>query len=183
VATELPFQSGKSSRDPFNEVLLDVAVTCPDGTTLTMPTFCAGENTWWVRFASTQPGTHRYRTICNDTGNSDLHGCEGVIEVAPYQGDNPLFQHGPLRMSQNRRHFEHRDGTPFLWLADTWWMGLCKRLEFPQEFQLLAADRLHKGFSVIQIVAGLYPDMPPFDPRGANEAGFPWTERRNWGQV
>ncbi|MGH9662853.1 MAG: DUF4038 domain-containing protein, partial [Bryobacteraceae bacterium] len=31
-----------------------------------------------------------------------------------------------------------------------------------------------KGFTVVQIVAGLYPDMPPFDPRGANEAGFPW---------
>jgi len=31
-----------------------------------------------------------------------------------------------------------------------------------------------KGFTVIQIIAGLYPDMPPFDPRGANEAGFPW---------
>jgi hypothetical protein len=26
----------------------------------------------------------------------------------------------------------------------------------------------------VQIVAGLYPDMPGFDPRGANEAGFPW---------
>jgi hypothetical protein len=38
----------------------------------------------------------------------------------------------------------------------------------------LAADRKEKGFTVIQIVAGLYPDMPPFDPRGANEAGFPW---------
>jgi hypothetical protein len=38
----------------------------------------------------------------------------------------------------------------------------------------LAADRVSKGFTVIQIIAGLYPDMPPFDPRGANEAGFPW---------
>ena len=26
----------------------------------------------------------------------------------------------------------------------------------------------------MQIVAGLYPDMEPFDERGANEAGFPW---------
>jgi hypothetical protein len=32
-----------------------------------------------------------------------------------------------------------------------------------------------KGFSVVQIVAGLYPDMPQFDARGANEAGFPWA--------
>ena len=33
---------------------------------------------------------------------------------------------------------------------------------------------MRKGFTVIQIIAGLYPDMPPFDPRGANEAGYPW---------
>ncbi|HEV2273222.1 MAG TPA: DUF4038 domain-containing protein, partial [Acidobacteriaceae bacterium] len=31
-----------------------------------------------------------------------------------------------------------------------------------------------KGFTVVQIVAGLYPDMEPYDERGANEAGFPW---------
>ena len=27
---------------------------------------------------------------------------------------------------------------------------------------------------MIQIIAGLYPDMPAFDRRGANEAGYPW---------
>ncbi len=27
---------------------------------------------------------------------------------------------------------------------------------------------------MVQIVAGLYPEMPPLDPRGANEAGLPW---------
>ena len=53
-------------------------------------------------------------------------------------------------------------------------MGLSHRLKWPDEFKLLTADRVSKGFNVVQIVAGLYPDMPPFDPRGANEAGFPW---------
>ncbi|PYJ02802.1 MAG: alpha-L-rhamnosidase [Verrucomicrobia bacterium] len=53
-------------------------------------------------------------------------------------------------------------------------MGLCHRLQWPDEFKTLTADRAAKGFNVVQIVAGLYPDMPPFDPRGANEAGFPW---------
>jgi len=53
-------------------------------------------------------------------------------------------------------------------------MGLCKRLGWPGEFRQLTAGRVAKGFSVIQIVAGLYPDMPAFDERGANEAGFPW---------
>ena len=42
-------------------------------------------------------------------------------------------------------------------------MGLVKRLGWPEDFQLLTADRISKGFAVIQIVAGLYPDMPPFD--------------------
>jgi hypothetical protein len=43
---------------------------------------------------------------------------------------------------------------------------------------MLAEDRKRKGFNVVQIVAGLYPDMHPFDPRGANEAGFPWEEKK-----
>jgi hypothetical protein len=33
---------------------------------------------------------------------------------------------------------------------------------------------VQKGFTIVQIVAGLYPDLEPFAPRGANEAGFPW---------
>jgi Protein of unknown function (DUF4038) len=35
-------------------------------------------------------------------------------------------------------------------------------------------DRQAKRFNVVQIVAGLYPDEPPFDDRGKNEGGFPW---------
>ncbi len=63
-----------------------------------------------------------------------------------------------------------------MWLGDTWWLGLAGRLPWPEGFKTLTTDRLAKGFSVIQIVAGPYPDMMPFDPRGANEAGFPWEE-------
>ena len=98
------------------------------------------------------------------------------VTVEKYHGDNPFYRHGPLRVAADHRHFEHADGTPFFWLADTWWMGLTSRLHWPQEFQELAADRKAKGFDVIQIVAGIYPDMPAFDPRGANEAGFPWEK-------
>ena len=84
--------------------------------------------------------------------------------------------HGPIRVADDHRHFAHADGTPFFWLGDTWWMGLTKRLSWPDDFQELAADRRAKGFNVVQIVAGLYPDMPAFDPRGENEAGFPWEK-------
>ena len=172
--TERSFFSRKAYADPFNEVTLDVAVTTPGGRELLVPAFWAGGQTWRVRYTCGEVGLHRYRTRCSDPGNADLHGVEGYIEVRPYEGDNPLLRCGPLRVSADGTHFEHADGSPMLWLADTWWMGLCRRLRWPEEFQALAADRRAKGFNVIQIVAGLYPDMPAFDERGKNEAGFPW---------
>ena len=45
-----------------------------------------------------------------------------------------------------------------------------------REFQSMVQDRRDKGFNVIQIVAGLYPDMQPFDALGDNEAGQPWEQ-------
>ena len=56
-------------------------------------------------------------------------------------------------------------------------MGFTERLRWPEDVHRLTADRVAKGFTVVQIVAGLYPDMEPFDERGRNEAGFPWDER------
>ncbi|GAJ03891.1 unnamed protein product, partial [marine sediment metagenome] len=155
---------------------LDVIFTDPSGDEHLTPAFWAGEQTWRVRYASSKMGTHHWRSICSDISNSGLHGQEGVLEVTSYEGDNPLLHHGPLRVSSNRRYLEHRDGTPFFWLGDTWWTGLCSRLRWPGDFYTLTTDRVQKGFSVIQIVAGLYPDMPSFDKRGANEAGFPWEK-------
>jgi len=162
--------------DPFNEIELDVVFKDTEGGSWRVPGFWAGDREWRVRFAAPRPGMYRYRTVCSDEGNTDLHGQEGVLRVSPYEGTSELLRHGPLRVSENRRYLEHRDGTPFLWLGDTWWMGLCRRLSWPDDFQLLTADRRAKGFSVIQIVAGLYPDMPALDERGANEAGYPWEE-------
>jgi len=173
---EWSFSSRKEYADPFNEVEVSVVFTDPDGEERIVPAFWSGGNLWRVRYASHKIGKHSFRTVCSDESNRDLNGQEGALEVVPYKGENPLFQHGPLRVSQDRRYLEHVDGKPFFWLGDTWWMGLTKRLTWPEGFKLLTADRVKKGFTVIQIVAGLYPDMPPFDPRGANEAGFPWEE-------
>ncbi|AEE96403.1 DUF4038 domain-containing protein [Mahella australiensis] len=170
------YVSNKKYKDPFNEVELSAVVTDPDGQERVIPAFWAGGQKWCIRYSSPKTGRHHFCTVCSDVSNTDLHGKEGDIEISVYSGDNPLLKHGPLRVSDGKRHLEHIDGMPFFWLADTWWMGLCKRLKWPKDFQTLALDRIDKGFSVIQIVAGLYPDMKPFDERGANEAGFPWEE-------
>lgn len=175
---ELKLFSAKTYADLFNTVQLDAIVTEPNGNQLRVPGFWAGGNEWRVRYASHKVGRHAYRTECSNEGNDGLHGVTGEIEVTPYTGDHPLYRHGPLRVAGDCRHFAHADGTPFFWLGDTWWMGLCKRLQY-DEFKMLAADRCVKGFTVVQIVAGLYPDMPPFDERGANEAGFPWEKDYN----
>ncbi len=176
VFIELPFTAQSEHEDPFNSVTLDVVFTDPQKHELRVPAFWDGGAVWKVRYASPIVGVHQYRSECSAADDRGLNGVTGSVRVDPYVGDNPLFLHGPIRVAGDHRHFEYADGTPFFWLADTWWMGLCHRLHWPDEFQQLAADRKAKGFNVVQLVAGLYPDMHPFDPRGANEAGFPWEK-------
>ena len=174
-ASEWSFVSGRAYSDPFNQVDLDVLFSDPQGQEWRVPAYWSGEQEWRVRFAPPGVGCYTYRSICSDAANPDLHDQRGELDSGPYGGSNPLLMHGPLQVRRDRRHLQYADGTPFLWLGDTWWMALCRRLQWPDEFQLLAADRVAKGFSVIQIVAGLYPDMPAYDERGFNEAGHPWA--------
>lgn len=174
VMVELTLTAARSYADPFNDVTLDVIFIDPNGRELRVPTFWAGTNLWKVRYASPVLGVHHFRSESSDATDRGLHGVTGQVEIRPYGGNNPLYIHGPLRVASNQRFIEHADSAPFFWLGDTWWMGLCHRLHWPDEFKALAADRKEKGFNVIQLVAGLYPDMYPFDPRGANEAGYPW---------
>ena len=173
---ELPFVAQNGYADAFNEVVLDVIFTDPAGKEFRVPAFWAGGKVWKVRYASPLTGTHSYRTVCSPATDAGLHNRYGDVVISPYSGKNPLYAHGPVQVAADKRHFEHADGTPFFWLGDTWWMGLCRRLSWPQGFKTLTANRVKKGFNVVQIVAGLYPDMYAFDPRGANEAGFPWEE-------
>ncbi|HOJ40505.1 MAG TPA: DUF4038 domain-containing protein, partial [bacterium] len=157
---------------PFNQLEVSVIFQHEGGSYL-LPAFWAGGKTFKFRFSPPYPGQYRFQTVCNQPGETGLHGLTGCFQAEPYQGENKLYLHGPVSVSASRRYLMHIDGTPFFWLGDTWWMGLCQRLSW-QDFLYLAADRQKKGFSVIQIVAGLYPDMPAFDPRAANEGGFAW---------
>src|SRR5579884_674508 len=138
---EITFTSQKERTDPFNEIDLDVVFTGPAGEHLRVPAYWAGGRLWRVRFASPTTGVYHYRSECSDPSDKGLHGVHGSVEIRPYRGDNPLYRHGPLRVASDRRHFAYHDGTPFFWLGDTWWMGLCERLHRPDEFRALAADR------------------------------------------
>ena len=170
---EVALVSGTSYANPFMGAQLDAVVTHPDGAQLRVPGFWAGGTDWRFRYASGKVGTHSWWTECSDTNNSGLHGMTGSITIVASTSTNLLLLHGPIRVASDQRHFEHADGTPFLWLGDTWWKGLCQRLSW-DGFQQLTADRQTKGFSVVQIVCGPYPDEDMLQTNWANEGGMPY---------
>ena len=144
---------------------IDVDVTRADGAAWRVPGFRKADGSAWFRFAAPEPGTYAYP--------------DGELQASPYDGPNPLYRHGRLRVAPDRRTLEHADGTPFLWFGDTWWMGFTRRLDWPDGFGTLLADRVSKGFSVIQIVAGPLPDFSAepegiWHPQQANEGGWSW---------
>ncbi|UCF16843.1 MAG: DUF4038 domain-containing protein [Phycisphaerales bacterium] len=173
---EVTCVSEKAYRNPFTELELDAIIAGPNGVHARAPAFWAGDNRWCFRYAAGVPGIYTWKLDCSDTSNSKLHGAAGRIEVVPYRGENVLCLHGPIRVAADQRHFEHADGTPFLWLGDTWWKNLCKRMTW-EGFQELTADRKAKGYNVVQIVCGPYPDENMMEARWENEGGMPYETR------
>jgi hypothetical protein len=163
--------------DPFNDVDVDVVFN-KDAVTWRVPAFWRGGQHWTVRFSPPAPGEYSFHLESSDSANPDLNGHAGKITFLPYTGKNPLLRHGMLRVSANGRYFEFHDGTPFYWLGDTWWSGLSDRLPW-DGFKKLTSDRKAKGFTVIQIVAGLIPpeELAPVDPGFSNEGGPVWDSQ------
>jgi len=172
---ETSFTSARKYDNPFQNVQVDVLFRSGDQQWL-VPAFWTGGDKWTVRFAPPVQGDYTFQVKCSDPANQAMNAAAQPLRVTAYTGDNPLLKHGFLRVSAGKRHFEHADGTPFLWLGDTWWKGLCKRMTW-EGFQELTADRKAKGFSVVQIVCGPYPDEGMFEPRWENEGGKPYLTR------
>jgi hypothetical protein len=169
---ETSFTSAKEYENPFMEVEVDVVFTQGEKQ-WKVPAFWAGDQMWTVRFAPPAPGEYQYRVECTDSANPELNGQARTLSVEAYKGDHPFFKHGPPVVGPGGRHFEHADGTPFFWLGDTWWKCLCQRMTW-EGFQALTTDRKAKGFTVVQIVCGPYPDEGFLEPRLANEGGLPY---------
>ena len=172
VVFETSFTSARKYDNPFLDVQVDVVFRSGDQQWL-VPAFWAGGDKWTVRFAPPVQGDYTFQVKCSDPANQMVNGASQTLHVTAYTGDNPLLKHGFLRVAADKRHFEHADGTPFFWLGDTWWKCLCKRMTW-EGFQELTADRKAKGFNVVQIVCGPYPDEGFLEPRLANEGGLPY---------
>jgi hypothetical protein len=162
---------------------VDVTFSATGTVAYVVPAFQSGDGSVRARFAPPHEGRFDYATSSLEPL---LDGIRGNLEARPYGGENQLYKHGRIRVASSGRTLEHGDGSPFLWIGDTWWMGLGTRLRWPDEFGLLLADRVDKGFSLVQIVAGPLPDFSAtpegiWHPQQANEAGWPWD--KDWARL
>jgi len=87
-------------------------------------------------------------TAYQKLGNNAQHGSVKCVE---YAGDNPIYKHGPLKLSENKTHLVHNDGTPFFWLADTAWNGVMRSDE--ENWQKYLDKRVEQRFTAIQYVS------------------------------
>ncbi len=146
---EAAFTSERTYANAVQEVELLVVFSSPSGRRHRVRGFWDGERSWKVRFSPEERGRWSYRTEAKPS-DSGLDAQAGEFECVSSAADNPLYGRGALRVAPSGRHFEHADGTPFFWLADTAWNGPLKA--DARSWQAYLEDRSAKGFTAVQFV-------------------------------
>jgi hypothetical protein len=166
---ELSFKTNKSTENPYltglpasGERKLSVQFTGTEGEAkgknYTVNGFWDGGQQWKARFAAPYSGTWKYTSVSADPS---LHNKKGTLRITDWteteKKANPArrgFIYVADTGKRAGRHFVYADGTPFLWIADTWWNWTKRGIHF-STFTTLADDRASKGFTVGQLfVAG-----------------------------
>lgn len=136
--------------NPYADVVVRVTYTGPNGASISSYGFWDGGSTFRIRCAFPSAGEWQWRTECSSPEDGGLHGQSGVVRVrGSARVQNPLWRHGHLRVSDDRRYLCHADGTPFLWVGDTAWAGPMRSTD--EEWEEYLADRLAKRFTLIQV--------------------------------
>lgn len=159
IATEFVLNASVYRENPLFEAELDLILTSGE-TSLTVPGFWDGGNTWRVRFALPFAGEWTWRTVCTDTSDTGLHGLSGSITCTPYDGNLDIYKHGFVGVREGDRYFTYADGTPFFYLGDTHWTLFTEEYDAPGDhagdtgaqshFKYIIDKRVEQGFTVIQ---------------------------------
>jgi len=147
---DLSFEAAAEPRSPLHDLEIVADFTSPSGRTIPTAGFWDGFRAYRVRFLPDELGEWTWTLRLTRGADDRLAGQRGRLTVTPYRGDNPLYRHGLLRVSDEGRSFVHADGTPFFWLADTAWNGALKA--GVRDWRTYLEDRRAKGFNVIQFV-------------------------------
>jgi hypothetical protein len=149
---EQTFDSARAYGNPAQDAALGVTFTAPSGKNVDVDGFWDGGNVWRVRFRPDEAGEWSFTTACSDPADAGLHDRTGAFRATGASGgDSPFQRHGPLRLSDDRRHLAHANGTPFLWLADTAWYG--PMLATDAEWGEYVRRRAAQGFTAVQCMA------------------------------
>jgi hypothetical protein len=175
-ATVWTLSSARDRADPWSEIALFATLRGPGGEELRIPGYWDGERTWRFRVSAPTPGRWTLESACDDASDEGLDARTAELRVLPADTaeTNVFVRHGAVGMTEGGAAFAHRDGTPFHWLADTWWMLMSERVAWPEDFGRLVDHRKAQGFTAVQVVVGFPPDTTPFDGRDANAGGSPW---------
>ena len=124
------------------------------GREITVAGFWDGGASWKARFAPPSPGEWVFEGRSEDPGLNGLTGkftCTAWTEAE--KKANPTrrgFVRVHTKGERAGRYFEYADGTPFLWIGDTWWNWTQRGIRF-DTFKNLVDDRVKKGFTVGQL--------------------------------
>lgn len=81
------------------------------------------------------------------------------------------------RLLPGHWYLSDKGGKPFFWLADSWWYGMTKRMSL-DVFARMARLRARQGFTVIQCVIGVPPEIDWQDENAGNSGGRPFLPNR-----
>jgi hypothetical protein len=124
------------------------------GKKIVLAGFWDGGQDWKVRFAPPFTGTWTYSTLSKDAGLSNV---KGKLEVIDWPKEalvqNPT-RHGLVQVKHSGEgaghYFQYADGTPFLWIGDTWWNWTKRGINF-STYKNLVDDRSNKGYNLGQL--------------------------------
>ena len=124
------------------------------GRELTVAGFWDGGVNWKARFAPPTPGEWAFESRSEDLGLNGVTGKITCTAWTEYEKQANPTRRGFVRVhttgQRAGRYFEYADGTPFLWIGDTWWNWTQRGIRF-ETFKHLVDDRVKKGFNVGQL--------------------------------
>jgi len=124
------------------------------GKIMQVPGFWDGGNNWKIRFAPPLSGTWKYQI---GSGDKKMDGKKGKLAVFGWteaeKNANPA-RRGFVTVNQTGvrkgRFFQYADGTPFLWIGDTWWDWTNRNIRF-ESVKKLVDTRAEQGYNIGQL--------------------------------
>ena len=162
---EITLKSSQISQNPYTAFLTEgkpalvtakftgISGHCSEKS-VTVPGFWDGNDVWKIRFAPPFSGTWEYETISSDKKMNRKKGRLTVTEWTEEELRANQTRRGFVivndKAERKGRYFTYSDGTPFLWIADTWWDWTNNRISF-ESFKKLADTRAEQGFNIGQL--------------------------------